>query len=127
MFAVDQLILVAKTARITQWVKNVVLFAPIVFSGFLFVPGDLGRVVWAFGIFCVLSSGVYILNDIVDLEKDRVHPYKSKRTIASGAMPLPTAIFLGVMLSTVAMVLSYGTIRDCSRIYYPSICGKFCY
>ena len=68
-----------KSARPAQWIKNIVVFAPIVFSGFLFVPGSLTRVIWAFGLFCALSSSVYILNDLIDIESDREHPFKKKR------------------------------------------------
>lgn len=99
----DQFVLIAKTARVAQWVKNVTLFAPIVFAGFLFYPGALITVLEAFGIFCLLSSSVYFFNDIVDREQDREHPYKRKRAIASGALPLPQAVFIFLMLSGVSL------------------------
>jgi 4-hydroxybenzoate polyprenyltransferase len=102
---VDQLILVAKAARVGQWVKNIVLFAPIVFAGLLFVPGYFSTVVWASFLFCLLSSSIYIFNDIVDAPKDRLHPYKCLRPIASGRLGMPVAVFLFITLSTVSLWL----------------------
>jgi len=100
---VDQLFLVLKSARVSQWIKNVVVFAPIVFSGFLFVPGYFGQVVWAFAVFCLTSSAVYIFNDIIDVKNDRLHPFKKLRPIASGKIPLPIAVFLFLILTAVAL------------------------
>lgn len=105
----DQLILIFKSARVTQWVKNIVVFAPIVFSGFLFAPGYFLRVSWAFGLFCLLSSSVYLFNDLVDLKKDRQHPFKKLRPIASGAMPVETAVFLFLLLSGLSLFLGFVT------------------
>lgn len=112
----DQLILILKAARVGQWIKNIVLFAPIVFSGLLFVPGYFITVSWAVVLFCLLSSAIYLFNDIVDAPQDRLHPFKKLRPIASGAIPLPLATFfflaltfislwLGAMLSTYFFVV----------------------
>jgi len=113
---VDQLILILKAARVGQWIKNIVLFAPIVFSGLLFVPGYFITVSWAVVLFCLLSSAIYLFNDIVDAPQDRLHSFKKLRPIASGAIPLPLATFfflaltfislwLGAMLSTYFFVV----------------------
>lgn len=101
----DQLAVVFKSIRVGQWIKNIVLFAPIVFAGFLFDPLSFQRVVEAFGIFCLLTSSVYLFNDIVDRESDREHPFKSKRPIASGAMPMAQAVLLMLVLGSVALLL----------------------
>jgi decaprenyl-phosphate phosphoribosyltransferase len=92
------LFLILKTARPRQWIKNFSLYAALVFSGFLFFefPGYLFTVTKAFGLFCLLSSSVYILNDIIDLNQDRMHPFKKNRPIASGKLPVPTALFLSI-------------------------------
>lgn len=101
----DQLKLVLKATRVTQWIKNVVLFAPIVFSGLLFLPGYFVTVAWATGLFCLLSSAVYLLNDIVDAPKDRLHPFKKNRPVASGKLPLPLAVFLFLGLLVISLWL----------------------
>lgn len=101
----DQLILILKSTRVGQWVKNVVVFAPIIFSGFLFVPGYLTKVIWAFGVFCILSSAVYVFNDMVDAPRDRLHPFKRNRPIASGAIPIEMAVFLFIALAGIALWL----------------------
>ena len=105
----DQLIYFAKTIRISQWVKNIVVFAPIVFSGFLFVPGYLTRVIWAFALFCLLSSSVYVFNDIIDAPQDREHPFKRLRPIAAGKISLAGAVFLFLLLSITSLLWGFLT------------------
>lgn len=105
----DKLILIVKSIRVTQWIKNIVMFAPILFSGFLFVPGYFGKVVWAFALFCLLSSSVYVFNDIMDIKSDRQHPFKKKRPIASGKIPLELAVFMFLMLAGVSLLLGFMT------------------
>lgn len=101
----DQFVLIFKSIRVAQWVKNIVIFAPIIFSGFLFVPGYFAKVVWAFALFCLLSSSVYVFNDLIDIKSDRLHPFKKKRPIASGAMPIELAIFLFLFLGGLSLWL----------------------
>lgn len=103
----DKLVLIFKSIRVTQWIKNIVVFAPIIFSGFLFVPGYFAKVLSAFALFCLLSSAIYLFNDIVDRESDRLHPFKKNRPIASGALPLEMAIFLFLSLSGVSLWLGF--------------------
>lgn len=82
-----------KTARPRQWLKNFAVFAPLVFSGFFFYefPSYLLKVTESFILFSFLSSSIYIINDIVDRDSDRKHPFKKKRPIASGKLPVVTA------------------------------------
>lgn len=96
-----------RTARPRQWLKNLALLAPIVFSGLLFVDGYFVRVVWAILIFCMISSGVYILNDLLDLEADRKHPFKKKRPLPSGELPLGIAVFAMLFALIVGLALAY--------------------
>ena len=105
----DKLVLVFKSIRVTQWVKNILVFAPIVFSGFLFVPGYFSKVAWAFGLFCLLSSAVYVFNDLIDIKSDRLHPFKRNRPIASGKIPLELAIFMFILLSGISLGLGFLT------------------
>lgn len=97
-----------KSMRPRQWVKNGVLFAALVFDR-QFTPShlpDILHTLAGFGIFCVLSGLVYILNDITDLEADRKHPEKRKRPIASGALPLPAARIAVIILPLLVFPLS---------------------
>ncbi|MGQ9524577.1 MAG: decaprenyl-phosphate phosphoribosyltransferase [Armatimonadota bacterium] len=83
-----------------QWTKNLVLFAAVLFVDRYTDPYALSRVFLAFALFCALSGAVYLINDIRDAERDREHPTKRSRPIASGAVPKRSAglaaTFLGV-------------------------------
>lgn len=104
--------LILKSARPRQWIKNFALYAALIFSGFFFyVPVDappyLYTVTIAFIIFSLLTSGIYIINDIIDAESDRQHPFKKKRPIASGKLPIPVAIFSAVVLLAIVFFASF--------------------
>lgn len=86
-----------KSARPRQWVKNLSLFAALFFSGFLFDSNYFALVSWAFAIFTITTSSVYIFNDIIDAPQDRRHPFKKKRPIASGDLPVPVAVFTSIV------------------------------
>jgi decaprenyl-phosphate phosphoribosyltransferase len=75
-----------KSMRPHQWVKNLFVAAPLVFARRVGDPQAAWRTAAALVIFCLLSSAVYLVNDLVDLEKDRAHPIKRKRPLASGAL-----------------------------------------
>ncbi len=82
-----------RTARPRQWLKNGSLFAALFFSGFMFENHYFLRVTLAFIVFTIITSSVYTLNDIVDAPVDRRHPFKKKRPIPSGILPIPIAVF----------------------------------
>lgn len=88
-----------KVLRVRQWVKNSSLFLAILFGGRLFTPEYFWQVAWGAVIFCGLSSGTYILNDIADIPYDKNHPLKKNRPIASGKISLETAQLLAVGLT----------------------------
>ncbi len=117
----DQLVLVLKSIRVGQWVKNIVVFAPLVFSGFLFTPGYFAKVAWAFVLFSLLSSAIYVFNDIVDINSDRLHPFKKNRPIASGKIPLEMAIFMFLSLSAISLWLGFST----STFFFVSMGAYF--
>jgi 4-hydroxybenzoate polyprenyltransferase len=96
-----------KEMRPRQWAKNVFVFGALVFDGKVFHPGPLSRTVAGFVLMCMISSTVYILNDIADLEGDRSHPTKRNRPIASGALPLRAAWPAGVVLGLLTLLLSF--------------------
>jgi 4-hydroxybenzoate polyprenyltransferase len=90
--------------RPTQWVKNSVLFAALIFSKHLFVWADTARVLAAFVCFCCVASGAYVMNDIRDTERDRQHPLKSRRPLPSGRVPRQLAIMLSLALMAVGLL-----------------------
>jgi 4-hydroxybenzoate polyprenyltransferase len=97
-------LLLLSSMRPRQWTKNLILFAALIFSQNVFAPTLLFRAVAAFAIFCLLSGCVYIINDLLDLNQDKIHPIKSKRPLASGRLKPGTAV-----MATVALFfLSFG-------------------
>ncbi|MEO0068017.1 MAG: decaprenyl-phosphate phosphoribosyltransferase [candidate division WOR-3 bacterium] len=95
---------VLRSMRPKQWVKNLLVFAALVFSENLL---DLPKVLRSFGAFvafCLVSGAVYIYNDIVDKEQDRIHPKKRLRPIASGQLP----VFPAAIAGTVAVIIGIG-------------------
>jgi 4-hydroxybenzoate polyprenyltransferase len=105
----DNLILAAiKVARPIHWVKNVSLFAAVFLSGIMFDKGLLALVVQAFVAFCFATSATYVINDLLDMKRDRLHPGKRFRPIASGALPVPVAIVEAVVLAGAALLISAG-------------------
>lgn len=87
-----------RTMRPHQWVKNVFVLAPLVFAKEIFVTELLVRAIGAFGVFCLLASAVYTMNDVTDRESDRSHPIKRYRPIPSGRVPLAWARVFTVLL-----------------------------
>ncbi len=90
-----------KSVRPHQWVKNLFVLAPIVFAKDIFHRDLLVRAFGGFGVFCLLASAIYTINDLVDVEADRAHPIKRFRPIASGRVPLPVAHGMAVGLVVV--------------------------
>src|SRR3984957_5162797 len=82
--------------RPAQWTKNLLVFAGLLFGRRLFDFASVVEAVSAFVVFCALSGVVYLVNDVADRDSDRLHPLKSRRPVASGALPVPVA--LGVAL-----------------------------
>ncbi|HEY7518164.1 MAG TPA: decaprenyl-phosphate phosphoribosyltransferase [Methylomirabilota bacterium] len=77
--------------RPRQWVKNLFVFGGLVFSQRLFTS-SVWPALGAFAIFCALSGAIYLLNDVADREKDRLHPRKRERPVASGLLSVPVAL-----------------------------------
>ncbi len=93
--------------RLQQWIKNFFLFAALVFSGNLFNVIDLYRVCAGFLLFSFVSSGIYLINDIADLESDKLHPTKSKRPLPSGTLSVGSARIASLLLLIVGMAGGY--------------------
>lgn len=95
--------------RPRQWVKNVVLFAAIVFDR-QFNPAHIPQILRTFAgfiIFCLLSGVIYIINDITDIEADRKHPQKCKRPIASGKLSVKFALYFAIISIAILVPLSF--------------------
>jgi 4-hydroxybenzoate polyprenyltransferase len=98
---------ILETMRPTHWIKNFFVFVPLFFSGSATVLLNLTMVFLVFISFCAIASAVYFLNDIIDSERDRHHPLKSLRPIASGALPVRIALAVGSGLALFSFVLAY--------------------
>jgi decaprenyl-phosphate phosphoribosyltransferase len=105
-----------KTLRPHQWVKNVFVLAPMFFHKDLFLHTAQGpalnltvavRALGATGVFCLLAGAVYTINDLVDVEADRIHPIKRNRPIASGQVPESAARSAAAALVAASLVLAY--------------------
>lgn len=92
-----------RTMRPHQWVKNLFVVAPLIFAHELTNLAFALRALAAFGVFCVLSSSVYVLNDLVDVESDREHPKKKHRPIASGQLSIEAGRTAFVALLSIAI------------------------
>jgi len=98
-FALNLLI----SLRPSQWAKNLLVFAGLLFGLRLFDVTAVAHAAAAFGIFCLLSGVVYLINDIADRDTDRQHPLKGRRPIASGALPVPAAVMSAIVLGGIAL------------------------
>lgn len=95
--------------RIKHWVKNIFVFGPLVFAHKVFEVRSFELCILGFLIFCLLASSIYILNDLVDIEKDKKHPKKKNRPIASGQISKSVAIGVSIFLGTIGLGLSLMT------------------
>ncbi|HMD13394.1 MAG TPA: UbiA family prenyltransferase, partial [Bacteroidota bacterium] len=98
--------------RLQQWIKNLFLFAALVFSGHLFRTPDVALVCTGFFFFSFAASGIYIFNDIIDIRQDRLHPIKSKRPLPAGKLSVPIARSASVFLIFIGVVASFLLKRD---------------
>ena len=96
---------VLESMRPQQWLKNFFIFAPLIFSRNVTDPLLFKRSLLAFAIFCLLSGSLYILNDMKDMEEDKLHPLKSKRPIASDKLKRSYAIIAFVVVSVISFLL----------------------
>jgi 4-hydroxybenzoate polyprenyltransferase len=93
--------------RPRQWTKNLILFAGVIFAQKLGEPACVTRAFLGALVFCLASGTVYVYNDIVDRELDRLHPYKRKRPIASGRLPMFWAVRGIIILLAVCLVSAW--------------------
>ena len=96
-----------KTMRPRQWTKNGFVFFGLIFDKQLFLFNPFLRTLAGFGLFCLISSAVYLFNDIFDVEADRNHPEKKFRPIASGKLPISVAWTAAILLTVIAIPLAF--------------------
>lgn len=96
-----------RTMRPRQWTKNLIIFMPLIFSGEFRDLEDVGLAVAAFVVFCALSGAVYVMNDLKDLEADRLHHKKRHRPIAAGHLSAPVAVVSASVLVAVSLAAAF--------------------
>jgi 4-hydroxybenzoate polyprenyltransferase len=96
-----------KTMRLRQWTKNGFVFFALIFDKQLFRPEPFLRTFEGFFLFCLISSAVYLFNDIADVEADRNHPVKKNRPIASGKLPIPVAMTAALLLTIISIPVGF--------------------
>jgi 4-hydroxybenzoate polyprenyltransferase len=97
--------------RPQEWIKNVLVFAGVLFSGKVDDVGALATASLAFFAFCAVSSAGYLINDINDVEFDRAHPKKRNRPIAAGELAQSTAVIMAIGLAIGALALAFATVN----------------
>lgn len=98
---------IIRAMRVHQWVKNTLLFVPLILSHNLFNPEMFSATLTAFFAFSLCASSIYIINDIVDLESDRLHPTKCKRPFAAGQLSINSGIILATLLFISSIIVAY--------------------
>lgn len=96
-----------KLLRVKHYIKNILVLLPLVFGGRMLDTDTLPSALWGFAVFCLLSSVVYIINDIRDAERDRGHPSKRERPIASGAVSSGVAAVIAAVLMIAAAMVQF--------------------
>lgn len=97
---------IVKEIRPRQWLKNVFVLVPLVFALKLLDPSSVVAALAAFASFSLISSAVYVLNDIVDREQDALHPIKCSRPIASGELPLGAAVSVAAACAIASLAIA---------------------
>ncbi|SFH94434.1 decaprenyl-phosphate phosphoribosyltransferase [Halpernia frigidisoli] len=110
-----------KLLRIEQWVKNLFVFAPLFFSGNVMNSDLLVKSIFAFIIFSIAASSIYIINDYSDIEQDKKHPEKRNRPLASGVISKRNAIYL-----LTSLILLDFTLKYFGFLYFHQNIWKFC-
>ena len=107
---------ILKLMRIKHYLKNGLIFLPLIFNSQLFEIKPLLMTIYGFISFCLISSAVYVINDIKDVEKDKMHKIKKNRPIASGAVSIKEATLLFVVLTISSLCINIFIIKEFSSI-----------
>ncbi len=101
------LLALIKTLRPKQWIKNGFVFVPLIFDVKIFQAQPLLRSLGGFALLCLISGAVYLINDLVDIERDRRHPIKCHRPLASGQLSRSMAVVAAILIPVVTLPLAY--------------------
>lgn len=118
---------ILKTIRINHYIKNIIIFVPLVFSMQVSEPKAFLRTIIMFAAFCLISSVVYIFNDLIDIKKDRLHPIKCQRPIASGKINTASAVAILITLLGCGLILAGSLNKLCLLIIIGYILLNICY
>jgi len=102
----DLIVNIFISMRPRQWLKNLVVFAAIIFAREFFVLGKFLPVFYTFLLFCAASSAMYLINDVVDRDRDKLHFSKKTRPVAAGKLPINAAILVSVVLAIISIAAS---------------------
>jgi 4-hydroxybenzoate polyprenyltransferase len=94
-----------KLVRVPQWIKNFFVFVPLLFSQHLFDVDYFSTTLFAFVVFCLASSLIYVINDIIDTEADKAHTTKNNRPLPSGLISKRSALIVAIVLTAVIVIL----------------------
>ena len=112
IFQIKKISAIIEELRPIQWIKNLSIFSALILNGQLFYKELFTKNFFAFIVFCLLSSSSYLINDIIDVNKDRLHPVKKNRPIARGDLPEYLAAFIAIILLfsglAISLFISYG-------------------
>lgn len=112
MFQIKNISAILEELRPIQWIKNLAIFSALILNGQLFNKELFTKSFFAFITFCLLSSSSYIINDLIDVNKDRLHPVKKNRPIARGDVPEYLGAFIALILLfsglAISIFISYG-------------------
>lgn len=98
---------ITREIRINQWIKNILIFFPLIFSGNILEPESFWLSLKAFLLFSLLASGVYVMNDILDYQQDILHEKKKLRPIAGGLISKPAGVLISGLFLTVSLSGTY--------------------
>lgn len=101
------LLTILEAMRPRQWIKNLIIFAGILFAKRFFVLHDVLTVCGTFVIFCLLSGSVYLINDVADAEEDKLHELKRRRPIPSGRLTRSAATATALVLAAVSLLAAF--------------------
>ncbi len=95
------------STRPKQWIKNLLVFAAPIAAGSITNTKIIGPAIIAFFSFTLVASGIYLLNDVIDVDRDKSHPKKSTRPIAAGQVPIPLAMAVAVVSAAIGLTMSF--------------------
>lgn len=121
------LIALFKTMRPRQWPKNGFVFVALFFDEKLLEPVYLGHTIAAFILLCLMSSAVYLMNDLGDIESDRQHPTKRLRPLPAGELSFTTATMAAVIFAVGTLVAGYWLSREFALILLTYLLSQIAY